>query len=196
MEILKINDQKVKIMLTSDDVRRFGLDINDVDYADSETRSKIWSVLDASRASWSFESGEDKLLVQFYPSRDGGAELFVTKLGRINKKGERRLISSEEVTLLQARREIYRFGNLDTLLLAARVVSDCPYIKESELYYSEDGSYYLFVLGRGGAGHGGIAELSVLLEYSERVGSGEAARIAEHSRVLIERRAVSTLSEL
>ena len=80
MDVLKISDTKVKIMLTRADVKKFKLDAEKVDYNDAKTRNSIWELLDHVKKHHGWSCENNKLLIQFYPSKDGGAELFVTKL--------------------------------------------------------------------------------------------------------------------
>ena len=81
MEVLKINENKIKIMLSPEDMKNFRLTASELDYNDSMTRQKVFKILEQVKKKHGFDHEGDKLLIQFYPSRDGGSELFVTKLG-------------------------------------------------------------------------------------------------------------------
>ena len=41
MEVLKISNTKIKIMLTKEDVEKYSLNVDDVDYNDPKTRGKV-----------------------------------------------------------------------------------------------------------------------------------------------------------
>lgn len=196
MEILKISDSKIKIMLTPGDVKSFGFNIKNVDYNDIETRSAVWRLLDEAKKKCGFDAGQEKLLIQFYPSQDGGAELFVTKLSGLAKQSERRLSRSEGVTMLQTTKQIYNFASLGDLIRAAKTVKDMDYIKESELYYSDDEGYYLLVLGRGGSRLGDVSELAVLSEYSKRLPNALLPFVTEHCELIRSHDAIGLLSSL
>ena len=77
MRVLKINDSKVKIMLTKRDMIAFGMDGAPMNMCEGDTRTKIYRVLDEVKAKHGFDHGGAKLVVQIYPSADGGAEIFV-----------------------------------------------------------------------------------------------------------------------
>ena len=81
MEFLKISSGKVKIMLSAADMQKWKLSSDSKLTGDSILKSRVFKLLDHVKRHYDFEYEGDKLLIQFYPSRDGGAELFVTKLG-------------------------------------------------------------------------------------------------------------------
>ena len=89
MEILKISDSKLKIMLTADDMKKYRLSRDSVDYNDAKTRRSFSEILSYVKSTHGFNTERDKVLIQFYPSKDGGSELFVTKLGLLPPSSER-----------------------------------------------------------------------------------------------------------
>ena len=196
MDVLKISDTKVKIMLTRADVKKFKLDTDNVDYSDAKTRSKVWEILDCVKKHHGWSSNGDKLLIQFYPSRDGGAELFVTKLDKLSDKNEKTLAKSQNVTLLDSKRVIYVFKNFDDLLRASRIVKNIGGIKNSELFYDENEGYFLEITERGGAGCRHIPEFAILLEYSSAVPRELYPYINEHYNKLTKGNAIEQLARL
>ena len=81
MELIVISESKLKIMLEKEDMKRYGLFGSELNYDDPPTRKKLLSILDKAKEECGFDTGSEKLLVQLYPSKDGGSEMFVTKLG-------------------------------------------------------------------------------------------------------------------
>ena len=69
MEVLKISNTKIKIMLTKEDVEKYSLNVDDVDYNDPKTSGKVWRILDVVKKEHGFSSEGDKLLIQFSCSR-------------------------------------------------------------------------------------------------------------------------------
>lgn len=81
MELIVINQSKLKIMLTPPDMQRYELCAEQMDCADEQTRRAFRHIFDDARDRIGFETAGEKLLVQLYTSREGGCEIFVTKLG-------------------------------------------------------------------------------------------------------------------
>ena len=196
MDVLKISETKVKIMLNRTDVKKFKLDVDKVDYNDTKTRSKIWEILDQVKKHHGWNGEESKLLIQFYPSRDGSAELFVTKLEGISRKNERALAKSHEVTLLDSKRSIYGFKSFDDLLHASKIIKDSKCIRQSELFYDEVEGYFLEITERSGCDQAGAPPLHVLLEFSHTVPKELFPYITEHYNKLTHGNAVEQLSKL
>ncbi len=195
MEVLKISDSKLKLMLTKEDMRDFGLVSEHVDYNDSAVRRSFFKILDSVKDSHGFDAEGDKLLIQYYPSRDGGCELFVTKLGILPLEAERAISRSERVTLLRARRAIYKFESSDALLDAVRLISDSS-VKTSDLYRADDGGYYLDLVERGAGRGGSISEYVKLLEFSKSIPHTLFPYITEHCERLTEGDAIRQLCEI
>ena len=165
MDVLKISNTKIKIMLSPIDTKKFGLDIDDVDYNDAKTRAKVWKILDSLKKSNTFDPEGEKLLIQFYPSKDGGAELFVTKLTGLSKNSERSMSKNGNVTMLDSKKTMYNFKNFNELLQASKIINGAKSIKDSELFYSDSEGYYLEITERGASRLGIICEFAVPLPY-------------------------------
>ena len=76
METIHIGDDRIKIMLSREDLARYDLGDRPLD-PDSEAVSAALRrlLLDAG-----FEDGKGRLYIQLYESKTGGCELFVTRL--------------------------------------------------------------------------------------------------------------------
>ncbi len=196
MDVLKISETKIKIMLSPSDVESYGLNPSLEDYGDKATRSKVWKILDYVKRHHGFDHDGDKLLIQFYPSRDGGAELFVTKLTAILPKNERAISKSNDVTMLEARRKIYRFPELSDLIKAAKIIKGRGCVGESELFFSEEDGYYLEIAERGSLRFGNICEFAILSEFSDYVPREKHPYITEHFKKLTSGNAIELLSKL
>ncbi len=80
MELILINNCKLKIMLSPDDMKEYDLSCDSVDYANTETRRAFWSILDEAKHRTGFDAASDRIYIQLYPSKSGGCELYITKL--------------------------------------------------------------------------------------------------------------------
>ena len=135
-------------------------------------------------------------MIQFYPSKDGGAELFVTKLLEISKNSEKSLCRSKDVTVLESKKKIYRFEECHDIVKAARILKDSKSIVKSELFIDGDGFFYLEISERGESKFECICEFAVLLEFADPVSKNMAAYINEHCDKLTNGNALEELSSI
>ena len=106
MEFLVISENKMKIMLSAEEVRSYGIESERSDYRDPKIRRAFWKILDRARDECGFKVTGDKLLIQYYPSKCG-AEIFVTKLGKISLGVERSIATTDSVTMLSSKNMIW-----------------------------------------------------------------------------------------
>lgn len=81
MELIVISESKLKIMLTAPDMARYELESTHMDCTDAHTRAAFRHIFEDARAEIGFDTEGERLFVQFYASKEGGCEIFVTKLG-------------------------------------------------------------------------------------------------------------------
>lgn len=86
MELIRINDNKLKIMLTSSDMKNYELDVQKLSCGTEETRRAFRNILHDAGVCSEAEDGKDKIYIQYYPSREGGCEMFVTRLALLAGK--------------------------------------------------------------------------------------------------------------
>ena len=80
MELIIISDKKMKIMLTEKELYRYNLDSENFSLENDAQRHAFRRVLnDACRQS-GFENKHSRLMVQMYPGKKGGCEIFVTRM--------------------------------------------------------------------------------------------------------------------
>jgi len=83
MELILINQSKLKIMLTAPDMVHYELNapqLKNMSYTDQHTRDAFRHIFDDAEAQTGFHTTGERLLVQMYTSKCGGCEIFVTKL--------------------------------------------------------------------------------------------------------------------
>jgi negative regulator of genetic competence, sporulation and motility len=101
MELIVINQSKLKIMLTVPDMQRYELAPGHLDCADAKTRRSFRRIFDDVRMQTGFDTAGERLLVQLYTSRSGGCEIFVTKLGMREKEEDPPTLTGPEQALLR-----------------------------------------------------------------------------------------------
>ncbi|MBQ9781186.1 MAG: adaptor protein MecA [Clostridia bacterium] len=83
MELILINQTKLKIMLTAPDMMHYALlpeKLEHMTCTDRETRSAFRHIFDDAEAQIGFHTSGERLLVQMFTSKCGGCEIFVTRL--------------------------------------------------------------------------------------------------------------------
>ena len=85
MEYVIINESKLKVILDSYELQNKNLDAQDLDYADPYAKKLFGDILCYAKDNFGFDTSGHRVLLQLYPSKDGGCELFITKLGKLQK---------------------------------------------------------------------------------------------------------------
>lgn len=83
MELILINQTKLKIMLSAPDMKHYELlpeKLEHMTCTDHETRVAFRHIFDDAEARTGFHTSGEKLLVQMFTSKCGGCEIFVTRL--------------------------------------------------------------------------------------------------------------------
>ncbi len=195
MEWIQISTNKLKIMLTAEDTRHYELDCEGSDYADVMTRAAFRDILRDVRKKSGFDASEDKVYIQMYPSKEGGCELFVTKIGllvtnSLHEELPRKAGIAPLPPLTEEMEACYIFDSLQTLLSLCRVLRDKE-VAQSSAFRDERGRWWLSLTTRSDPPH---IQLPFLKEYGREVAREDARRyLGEHASVICER-AVEKLS--
>ena len=178
MDFLVVSDTKLKIMMNREEMKKYGIDGEDIDYDNPKIRRAFWRILDVAKETCGFEASGDKVLIQFYPAKDG-SEIFVTKLGLISAGAERTIAKSSRVAMLSTKISVYTFPNLPSLCRAARLIDFETCERPPRAFFDENGSYYMVTEERRGSER--TAEISPICEFGREIPSNLACYISEHS---------------
>ena len=191
MEFLVVSKTKLKAILDKEDMIKYKLDAMATGSDNITTRRAFREILAVATEEVGFDTESDKVLIQLYPSRDGGGELFVTKLGALPKGDIRAIADSNNVTMLSNVSRLYKFENLDTLILAAKSIhsKDIP----SEIYYV-NGLYFLYAEEK--CASGALSEIARLAEFAERIPEKLMPYIKEQGGAVLEHDAIEKISAL
>ena len=168
MELIVISESRLKIMLSGADMVKYELAGEGMDCADRHTREAFRHIFEDARAEIGFETEGARLFIQFYASKEGGGELFVTKLseGSLGREetyevpfpeegavtaplaveaalseGERALLRrvyASEEKAAPIRRIRVRLETLAELLAVCRRLRDVGFRGESAAYIAEE----------------------------------------------------------
>lgn len=187
MEIVRISEEKLKLTLGKEDLEKYSLKPEELDYDKTETRRVIWQILDDAKKRTGFDAAADRALIEAYPGRRGGCEIYVTLLcEKKKKKGVR------------GRFGIYRFENAETLFALCASLSRIGRQYESDLYRLRgDGGLFLLIkepLEDSIRKEQTLSPLSFVEEYGVRCKqAGLLPYIKEHGECLIAGNAVGRL---
>ena len=203
MEWIRISKSKLKIMLSAEDAKRYALNCENADYADFMTREAFRDILTDVGQETDFDATEDKVYIQMYPSKEGGCELFVTKLGLLLTQDDHEAPSSEsphadsvpksDKRVLPTRKKSssFFFTSLEHLSALCRRLAS-TFEGESEIWLDERGVWWLILTEEISPKKAGI-DLHFVQEYGQRA-STEKVRVflPEHARAICPSRAVQS----
>ena len=205
MELILINPGKLKIMLTGEEMKKYELDADNIDYDTTATRRAFWSILDDARSETGFDAASDKVFIQLYPSKKGGCEMYVTKLGdailphgsKSAQKANARATSGERRGGRGERIGAYAFESLESLLCVCRRLLSIHWRGESRAYRDRRGTFFLFLSETWRDTYEILDELSFISEYGT-VENADRLRlyIGEHATCICAHGAVGTLGAL
>ena len=169
--------------MNDDELQSYGISECESGMDNPDVRRAFWRVLELAGKEVGFDPTDDKVLVQFYPIKKGGGEIFVTKLGLLSDTSARAVASSDRVSILSHRKTLYRFESVDDVVRAAAAVSrrDRP-SPPTDVYLDSHGKYYMLIdeYAKGGE----TTEYPVLLEFGKRLTAELSSYICEHALCL------------
>ena len=200
MDLIKISDNKLKIMLTPVDMQSYEISIGELDCINMETREAFRNIMKEARERIGFDTGGNQIYVQVYPSREGGCELFVTKLGLVCSHEGQNTSASPHAQSQTDHGVGFSFESMEHLLAACRRLSSLGHWGESSAYRSDEGRYFLLLddrVGRRPPPFDRNRVVPLLEEYGVRQNAAAIALyIREHATVLCEGEAITRLSGL
>ncbi len=199
MEMLLISDQKLKITLTPSDMDEFCPDGDALDYADEETRALFRRLLRRAKEEVGFDTDGHRVLLQVFPSRRGGCEIFVTKMGPLPAADSEEPLLHYKPSCRSdgCRSGAFFFETLEPLLSVCRRLSHIGYGGESSVFLCDDRRYYLFLDHMDTSEFSPVDEFTFISEYGS-VDDHRTARlfVGEHGRPICRQDAVEILGKL
>ena len=211
MELIRISDRKLKIMLTPGDMCHFELNSDSFGEDSEQMHRSFRLLLDEVRKQTDFDADDRHLSVQYFPSREGGCEMFISQLQRDGAEQEHaapvaRLPGAKHSAPLHPlpkgtdrfRKDCaYRFEALAHLLCVCKRLMNAQSLCESTAYRDEKGSYFLFLTVFSATPFTAPEELDFISEYGT-VENASVLRlyIREHATLISTPDAVRQLSIL
>ena len=190
MELLLINEHKLKIMLTETDMQELGVSAQSLNYGDTATRKALWEIFDRAKHQTGFDAASDKIYIQVFAGAYGGCEMFVTKPAQMQCEDEVYFKIEKQKVYYR----IYSFENLENLLSLCRVLSLRELSLESAVY--SDGKIYYLVLS-GKDSKFDMSEISLIDDYcTRREDTEKIYHITEHCFAVCPEDAIDVLAPL
>lgn len=206
MELIRITDQKLKIMLTPSDISLYELNA-DCPEADQSPRG-IRRLLIELRQRFGVHFDDSRISAQYFPSKGGGGELFVCSIQPKSGDDRKRTVAPKSASPLPvtAGRNVvsgfrwegaYRFESLDDLLRACHRLRGVDFIGESAVYSHGNHTYYLLLHTYSHAPFSVPEEISFLSEYG-KAENASALRtyVLEHGTLIRSPDAIDVLAAL
>jgi negative regulator of genetic competence, sporulation and motility len=210
MEIIMISDCKLKVMLGEEDLKQFEIKADQLDYSSTETTRMFWDILNRAKHETGFDTDGQRVLVQLYPSKQGGCEMLVTKIGLLyseneeespkyncgekdNQKASRTKKEKRHMTDYSA----FSFDTVTSMINVCKRLCALGHIGESSSYICDNGKKYLLLSDIYDDEYRPINEFSFILEYASPEDTKKLGYfISEHGKLIFENDAVSKLGKL
>lgn len=206
MELIIINKSKLKIMLSADDMKKYGIDHANIADDPIKVHTAFKNILSDIELETGFNKAEDKIFIQLYPSKEGGCEMFVSKMMLSDNREERavmpaykeqsvvQLKSSKRATNSKKDTFTYCFEKIKWLICACRELNKRGFSGESLAYRDKEGRYYLFISPFSRDGEKSDVQLAFLSEFGDAENTDcTTLYINENGRCICEENAVETL---
>ena len=152
VKIEKIDDNKIKVVLSYDDILLMNLDIMEINPGSKDAEKLFSDILNMASSEIGFNLSDSKVMIEAIPSYKEGYVMFVTKLSKRKKQSELYKI-------------IYSFSCMEILKCAYQIIKE-KYDGEFKIYLL-DGLFYLVLFGIQG---GDIEYIKVILvDYGKRI---------------------------
>ncbi len=210
MELIRISDCKLKIMLTPTDMCQFELNADSFEDNSEQMHRAFRLLLEEVHRRTGFDADDTRISVQYFPSREGGCEMFISNLRSDGSEpraltvpkasNEKNAVGLHPVKRAGGafRREFaYRFSELEHLLMVCRRLWQIGFVCESTAWRDEGGCYFLFLITLSLSPFSTPEELDFILEYGAPENAPQLRLyIREHAKSICNDNAVCRLAQL
>ena len=157
MEYILINDAKLKIILDSHELAEWDISADELDYANPAARQVFEGLLGYAKKELGFDTTGYKVLLQLFPSKDGGCELFVTRLGQSTEPQPKKYTKEKK----EAEQRAYSFDKLSHLLAVCKRLYESEFRGDSSAWYDSQDRWFLLLSSEC------VKDLYFISEYGE-----------------------------
>ncbi len=156
MECIRISDSKIKLTLGPDEVEKYDFEPvkNGEERAGSSFLSGFRRILRDLRRDTGFDAGGKRVLVRYFYGKDGGCEMYITKLRDVSRGdgvknlngaylwgGAPSLLCAE-----QTEKRVFRFSDLSSLVRCCRALRRLDFPGVSEAFADRRRSFFYLAL--------------------------------------------------
>lgn len=193
MKIEKVNENKIKITLNSDDLLARNIDVQSFIYNTPESQDLFWDVMKEAEREYGFSVEESMVYVEASATASGIFTLTVTKTANSlsptnlkNKIKKQNYKLKRKTNNLPLNNSIYKFNSFDDI---------CDFCKNSN--FKEFGNNVLYELGNAYYLLASSLPDNNILEYAtkEHNNSMILAKLSEYGKKIIDTNAIKFISE-
>ncbi len=207
MELIRISECKLKIMLTPTDMCQFELDGDSFGEDSLQMHRSFRLLLEEIHRRTGFDADDRHISVQYFPSREGGCEMFISNLEKERGTPAAALSSPAHERTLQLRPAkrsggfrkdcAYSFSELPPLLSVCKRLLQIDFACESAAWRGEEGNYFLLLTVPSSAPFCTPEELDFIVEYGTVENAAHLRLyIREHATLICSSNAVFELARL
>ncbi len=203
MRIERVDGGKIKVVVDSNDVKVWNVDLKNFTDNTPEAQDMFWFALKQAQTNLNFNVGKAQLLVETVPDGEDGYVLYISRMEDEKELSEALIRAGKRAHPAQMKARpsgrpgtllrIFKFGSFEELCLGAKEVREMfsgksrvvKYMGEYCLELLPDDSFYLFRID------------NILTEFGSRVKNPTAFQgiLAEHGVVMIENDALETINQ-
>ena len=190
MEIIKIRFKTFKIILNEKESEKYNF-INDRELTDDEISRSVDEFIDDIIKQESLDIKNENLLIQVYPAKNNGCEVFISGTEENNMYKDRTAPAGQKKSASYI--NVYRFDDINTLMDACSRLSNVNTDTDSQVYYdTEKYKYYLLCQGISSK----EMRFAFLNEYARQLKSPYAYYVREHLKCLCNENAIERFASL
>lgn len=207
MRIEKINENKIRIFVSFDDLEERDIDLSSFNYNSPETQELFWDLMEQAELELGFETNESQLCIEAVTDVDQGFVITITKIDDDgdfesiqkfikNRYKRNDLKVKKKNNSICSTVMIYNMESFDDLCAACARLKPL-YLGDSSVYQCE-GSYYLVLKRMDDIEHNPAKMENILSEYGDRIlnVSFFEGYLNEYGTVMLEHDAIGYLGNL
>jgi len=201
LKIEKINENKVKITLTIDELSQRDLTIKDIEQNSNMAQDLFMNLLEETELNEEFMMDDSQLFVEAASDNENLFVVTITKIDYIPEiskyapKKKRKTNSRIDYTVASS---IYKFENLDKIFeLCSKLAQERAFMGTNSLYKYEN-SYFISFSDASIKNKKFLKTYVILSEYSDEFYSADMYKtlIKEKAKLIIDKRAIQKLSKI
>jgi adapter protein MecA 1/2 len=202
MNIEQLNSEKLRIVLSDDDLKKYNLDYMSISTESAATRLLVTDILIDAKNMAGFTTKNSKLLIEVLPGKNNGCVLYLTKMPLTVQQKFRTKANQQSLNLsalLQDQNDyIFSSNNLEDTIDAINCFAGYPDVPLSKsALYDFHGQYHLIFspVYVGTDKQRLCSLLGLLSEYgqTQKTNPLHEALIAEHGNAIADSRAVENI---